>query len=99
MIAAKAKAKAQSSYAKLSARYGTKWAIAIMAAGIAGLPLPIPGSSLITAAPVIAAAELAKLLSRCDEAGCPELTEDEVEKLGAKWIQQLLDEWKMEQNL
>ncbi len=53
----------QGKYEKLKARYGKKAAMAIMAAGIAGLPLPVPGSSLITAAPVIALAEAYRYLT------------------------------------
>jgi hypothetical protein len=62
-IASKAKHYAIGKYHALEAKYGRKWAIAIMGAGIAGLPLPVPGSSVITAAPVIAAAWLHKKLS------------------------------------
>lgn len=51
------KAKIASNYARLSARYGPKYAKAIIGAAIAGAPIPIPGSMAITAAPVLAIAE------------------------------------------
>lgn len=57
-IMTKAKDKAKSTYTKLEGRYGKPAALAIIGAGILGAPLPIPGSSLMTAAPVLAAAEL-----------------------------------------
>jgi len=57
------KNKAQAKYAKLSARYGPKYAKAIIGAALAGIPVPIPGSSFITAAPVIALAEMHRWVS------------------------------------
>jgi hypothetical protein len=52
------KAKATGTYQKLESRYGRATALAIMAAGIAGLPIPIPGTSFLAAAPIIAMAEV-----------------------------------------
>lgn len=51
------KGKIAANYARLSARYGPRYAKAIIAAAIAGAPIPIPGSMAITAAPVLAVAE------------------------------------------
>lgn len=62
-VVARAKEKVVGKYRKLEARYGRKYALVIVGAGIAGLPIPVPGSSFITAAPVIIAAELHRRLS------------------------------------
>lgn len=51
------KGKIAANYARLSARYGPRYAKAIIAATIAGAPIPVPGSMAITAAPVLAVAE------------------------------------------
>lgn len=58
-----ARTKVQAAHAKLAERYGEKYATAIVAAGLAGVPVPVPGASLATAAPVIAVAELHRFLS------------------------------------
>jgi HK97 family phage portal protein len=57
-VAAKVKQKVQEKYTALEGRYGRKTAIAIMAAGILGAATPVPGSSLIAAAPIMGVAEL-----------------------------------------
>lgn len=97
-IAKKAKDKVVEKYQKLSGRYGSKMAVAIIVAGIAGLPLPVPGSSLLTAAPVIAAAEIMRALRKSvkaaeDDDEFEDLTDEEIAKLGKEWMQELLDEW------
>jgi hypothetical protein len=51
-------------YAELAQRYGPGYARAIIAAGLVGLPVPIPFSTALTAAPVIAAAEIHRALAR-----------------------------------
>ena len=56
--AKKARAKVQSTYERLQGRYGRNYARAIVAFGLAGLPIPLPGSSILMAAPVLAVAEL-----------------------------------------
>jgi hypothetical protein len=91
-IYAKAANKVKSTYSKLEGRYGKKTAIAIMGAGILGLPLPIPGSSILTAAPILVAAEMYLKLSGTKEAA--ELSQDEIEKLGKQFIKDLLKGWE-----
>jgi HK97 family phage portal protein len=88
-VMSKAKAAIKAKYQKLSERYGPKFATAIMAAGIAGLPVPLPGSSLLLAAPVIAAAEIYRLVHKDDE---PDI--DEVWKAAQEFWADTLGEWK-----
>lgn len=60
---AAARNKVQATYQKLESRYGPRYAKAILGAGLAGVPLPLPGASIATAAPVLAVAELHRRLS------------------------------------
>ncbi len=60
---ARAKDKAKQTYDKFEQKYGRKTAIAILASAIAGSVIPLPGSTLLMAAPVIAAAEMYKIMS------------------------------------
>lgn len=94
-----AKTRVAAKYQQLEGRYGRSMAVAIMTAGVAGLPLPVPGSSLITAAPVIAVAELIRhfkgpLAPTLIES--EELSQEEIERLGKEWIEELLAEAKQE---
>jgi hypothetical protein len=50
-------ARVKKRYKQLEARYGKDYAMAILAAGIVGTAVPLPGTSLLAAAPVIALAE------------------------------------------
>ncbi len=97
-IAKAAKAKIAQKYDQLKGRYGSKFAIAIIAAGVAGIPIPLPGSSLLTAAPVIAAAEIVRALSKSAKAedGDVELTDEEIEQLGEEFMAEVLAEWEEE---
>jgi len=54
----KARGVIHSQYAVLSARYNPGFADAIIACGLIGLPIPVPGAAFIVAAPLVAAAEL-----------------------------------------
>ena len=54
----KARRVIRAKYAMLSARYNPGFADAIIACGLIGLPIPVPGAVLIVAAPLVAAAEL-----------------------------------------
>jgi hypothetical protein len=100
-VYAKAKAYAQAKYDQLSARYGVGYARSIMAAGLLGVPVPLPGSSLVFAAPVIALAELHLRLSGSHAEpvlktpGGEILSDDEVKRLGEQFIHQLIAEWKL----
>jgi HK97 family phage portal protein len=101
-IAGKARDKAKGYYTRLSDRYGKKMAIGIMAAGVLGLPLPVPGSSFLTAAPVIAVAELVRHFQSKKEKSMdgehPDLSEEDIQELGAKYMAELLKEWEKEQD-
>lgn len=83
--------KVKEKFAQLETRYGRKWAIAIMAAGIMAAPIPVPGSSLLAAAPLMGMAELHRLVSRADNSKV-ELSDEEVEKLGRKLLKELHEE-------
>lgn len=85
--------KVKTTYGKLESRYGKKTAIAVMGAGILGLPLPIPGSSILTAAPILVAAELYLKFSGSKEAAT--LSQDEIEELGKQFIKDLLAGWNV----
>jgi hypothetical protein len=92
LVAARAKLKA--TYGRLEHRYGRGYARAIVGAGLAGLPIPVPFSTAMTAAPVIAAAELHRALG---QAGGVEgvahnvvLTVEEIHALGKHFVQELL---------
>jgi HK97 family phage portal protein len=96
-VATAAKDKVKGTYAKLENRYGKTGAIAIMGAGLIGVPIPLPGASLLTAAPVIAAAELFRALKgkRDDQpAAGDELTDAEIHELGSAWMKELLEDWQ-----
>lgn len=95
-VATAAKDKVAQKYKQLEGRYGRGMAIAILAAGIAGLPLPLPGSSLITAAPLLAAGELYRAFSSHRAHDPANFTEGELRKLGVEWLQSILDEWEKE---
>lgn len=53
-----AKAKVTQKYQKLEGRYGRKTAIAIMGAALLGTAVPLPGTLLVAAAPIVGCAEL-----------------------------------------
>lgn len=90
-IAAKVKEKVRATYSKLESRYGKKTAILILGAGLAGVPLPIPGSSLIAAAPFLAAAEL--YLKFGSSKSVSELSQDEIGRLGKEFMDELMQGW------
>lgn len=55
---------AKEKYEQLEARYGRPAAVAIMAAGIAGTAVPLPGTTFVAVAPVVALAEIHRAVSR-----------------------------------
>jgi hypothetical protein len=57
-VMARAKAKVATVFGRFEKRYGRKTAIAIVAAGILGTAVPLPGTSFLAAAPIIGMAEL-----------------------------------------
>ena len=94
---AAAKSKVKATYGKLEDRYGRPTAIAIMGAGVVGVPIPVPGASLVTAAPVIAAAELYRRFRGAKAyKDANSLTEATIRKLGKDWMDGLLKEWAAE---
>ncbi len=59
----KAKVTIQDKYTKLVARYGPAYAKMIVGAGIASLPVPVPGAAIAFAAPLLALAEMHRAIS------------------------------------
>ncbi len=57
-VFAKARARVQATYERLAGRYSKGAALSIIGAGLLAFPIPLPGASLIAAAPIVAAAEL-----------------------------------------
>jgi hypothetical protein len=90
----RAAGKVKQTYGHLENRYGPGYARAIVGAGLAGLPIPLPGTSLMTAAPVLAAAELHRALSKpgaLAAAGTAvDLTVEHIEALGKEFLNELL---------
>lgn len=64
----KARDKVTTTYQKLEQRYGPGYAKLIVGAGIASLPVPIPGAAVAFAAPMLAVAELHKRLAKWNAA-------------------------------
>ncbi len=91
VIYQRAAEKVKATYGKLEQRYGKKTAVAIMGAGLAGFALPIPGSSLVTAAPILLAAEMYLKFAAHKSA---ELTLLQIEQLGKEFIEELLAGWE-----
>jgi hypothetical protein len=90
----KAREKVKATYAVLEHRYGPHYAKAILGAGLAGLPIPVPFSTAITAAPVLAAAEIHRDLVHAGGVQGVihgvELTAEEIAALGKHFIQEVL---------
>lgn len=84
-------------YRSLEERYGRSTAIAIVAAGIVGSAVPLPGTTVLAVAPLIALAELHHRLSA--ESGVSgairslktRLAESEIRQLGGQWVHDLAD--------
>jgi SPP1 gp7 family putative phage head morphogenesis protein len=90
----KIRSKVTEKYQKLANRYGSKYAKAIVVSALAGLPLPIPFSMAITAAPVITIAEVHRWLTTNEEIyDSGELTPQDIERL-AKRLR-----WELRQEL
>jgi hypothetical protein len=87
-------------YRKLEDRYGRATAIAILSAGIAGTAIPIPGTTILAAAPLVALAELHhRLVERqpvSSAGGRAEirLADSELVRLGKQWLRDLADVFK-----
>jgi hypothetical protein len=82
-------------YHHLEGRYGRHAAIAIISAGIVGTAVPLPGTTVLAMAPLIAAAELHhQLVAPPDPGGTSlgakiHLMESEVLHLGRQWMHDL----------
>jgi hypothetical protein len=82
-------------YHSLEGRYGRPTAIAILSAGIVGTAVPLPGTTVLAVAPLIALAELHhQLVAAPDPAGAPwlakiHLAESEILHLGRQWMHHL----------
>src|SRR5262245_38726366 len=80
-------------YRTLEERYGRPTAIAILSAGILGSAVPVPGTTVLAAAPLIALAELHhQLTAGPGPGGTPgavkiHLAESEILRLGRQWVQ------------
>jgi hypothetical protein len=81
-------------YQSLEGRYGRPTAIAILSAGIVGTAVPMPGTTILAMAPLIALAELHHQLVAAHEGGALEakihLVEVEIHHLGRQWIEDLV---------
>lgn len=91
-LMAKARTKVKAKYDVLESRYGRAQAIAIVGAGIAGLALPIPGSSFLVAAPLVGLAELYHRLKPSTQMA-HDLSDEEIERLGKELREELLKEF------
>jgi hypothetical protein len=90
----------QKRFRQLERRYGRKWAVAIIGAGLAGVPVPLPGSSVLTALPVIAVAELHRQLSgqaTHEEERGEQLTPEQIQALGRRFLADLQADFKVNQ--
>lgn len=82
-------------YHQLEERYGRPMAVAIVSAGILGTAVPLPGTSVLAAIPLIGLAELHHRLTETPEptpATRPEktpLSESEIRRLGEEWMAEL----------
>ena len=89
-------------YHSLEGRYGRPTAIAILSAGIVGTAVPLPGTTVLAMAPLIALAELHhQLVAVHGPGGAPwgakiHLAESEILHHGRQWMQHLADVLKEE---
>jgi hypothetical protein len=84
-------------YGILEQRYGPGYARAIVGAGLVGLPIPVPFATALTAAPVVAAAELHRALADKhlvqESVATVTLTAEHIQTLGKCWIEGLLHDF------
>jgi hypothetical protein len=81
-------------YRNLEGRYGRPTAVAIVSAGILGMAIPVPGTSIVAVATLIGLAELHHRLSTMTEPSAGliaqvRLAESEIRALGQHWIEDL----------
>jgi hypothetical protein len=86
--------RAKHTYGILVDRYGPGYARAIVGAGLVGLPIPVPGSTVLTAAPVLAAAEVHRALADKhilqESVATVTMTAEQIQTLGQHWVEELL---------
>jgi hypothetical protein len=91
----KVSGKVATHYHNLEGRYGRPTAIAIVSAGIVGTAVPLPGTTVVAVAPLIAVAELHHQLIGAGGLGSSpliaktHLVESEVLHLGRQWMDDL----------
>jgi HK97 family phage portal protein len=106
-ILSAAKDKITTKYNQLSERYGKGMALAIMGAGILATPIPVPGTTFVAVAPLIAAGEIYRALAGskgaknlrallAQDGEADGMTDDEITKLGKEWMAEILKEWQDE---
>jgi hypothetical protein len=82
-------------YQSLEGRYGRPTAIAILSAGIVGTAVPLPGTTVVAMAPLIALAELHhQLVAEPSSGGASlgakiHLAQSDILNLGKQWMQDL----------
>jgi hypothetical protein len=87
-------------YRTLEERYGRPAALAILSAAIVGSAVPVPGTTFLAMAPLIALAELHRQLVAGPVPGDAasvvkiRLAESEIRQLGRQWMQDLAGVWK-----
>jgi DNA-binding beta-propeller fold protein YncE len=86
--------KVKQTYGVLEQRYGAGYARAILGAGLVALPVPVPGSSALAAAPLLAAAEVHRALAQSGAVGAASsavvLTAEEIHSVGKRFLQELI---------
>jgi len=87
-------AKIKSSYAKLESEHGKKMAIAIIASGIVGTALPVPGTSLALPALLIGASRLYRKYAGKKEAE-KELDMESVKTLAERFWKKAKADWQV----
>jgi hypothetical protein len=91
----KVRARAVTRYRTLEERYGRHMAIAILSAGILGCAVPLPGTTVLAMAPLLAMAELHHQLHTAHEHGGvaeavkTHLAESEILHLARQWVHEL----------
>jgi hypothetical protein len=96
----KVKAEVAVRYRALEERYGRRTAIAILSAGILASAVPVPGSTVLAVAPLIALVELHHQLT-AEPGGTAQavkvhLAESEILNLARQWVQDLASVLKQE---
>jgi hypothetical protein len=92
-------------YRTLEDRYGRPMAVAIISAGILGTAVPLTGTSIVAAAPLIGLAELHhRLTAEGDSAaeGSIEkvrLAKTEIRQVGERWVDELVSLLKQEHEI